>query len=49
MRQKNSATLAVIDMQIAFAEPSSDWFIPRYKEVEARVAQLVNAFEDSVV
>ena len=46
---KNAATLAVIDMQVAFAEPDSDWFIPRYKEVEAQVTQLVDAFEDSVV
>ena len=49
MREKNAATLAVIDMQIAFAEPSSGWFIPRYEEVEAKVAQLVDAFENSVV
>ena len=41
---KNAATLAVIDMQVAFAEPDSDWFIPRYKEVEAQVTQLVDAF-----
>lgn len=44
-----AATLAVIDMQVAFRDAGSDWAVPRYAEVEARVAQLVAAFDAPVV
>lgn len=41
--------LTVIDMQVAFQEPGSEWEVPRYDEVEARVRKLVDAFDQNVI
>lgn len=49
LKNNNSRVLAVIDMQTAFAHPKSEWFIPRYKNVEANVQRLVDAFNENVV
>jgi nicotinamidase-related amidase len=40
--------LAVIDMQQVFAEPGTDWFIPRFAEVVSPVAELVAALRPRV-
>lgn len=36
--------LAVIDMQIAFQDPSSEWFTPRYNKAAENVAKLAKDF-----
>jgi nicotinamidase-related amidase len=41
--------LVVIDMQVVFGDPSSQWFTPGYASVEPVVARLVEAFGDRVV
>lgn len=41
--------LVVIDMQAAFAEPSSVWAAPRYEEITPVIARLVKQFTDRVV
>jgi nicotinamidase-related amidase len=43
-----AAWLAVIDMQQVFAEPGTDWFIPRFAEVVGPVAELVAALRPRV-
>jgi len=43
------ATLAVIDMQVAFRDKHSDWGIPRYAEVAARIALLAERFRERVL
>lgn len=49
MPRLRDATLVAIDMQVAFAEPTSDWAIPRYDDVAERIAQLASSFGDRVV
>jgi len=44
-----SPWLVVIDMQVIFGEPGSDWFTPGYAEIEPRVVELVNAFGERVI
>jgi nicotinamidase-related amidase len=41
--------LVVIDMQVIFGEPTSQWFTPGYPDVEPRVKRLVQAFGDRVI
>jgi len=41
--------LVVIDMQVIFGEPGSDWFTPGYPEIEPRVVELVSAFGERVI
>jgi nicotinamidase-related amidase len=41
--------LVVIDMQVIFGDPTSQWFTPGYPDVEPRVTRLVEAFGDRVV
>ncbi len=41
--------LVVIDMQVAFGDPSSDWATPGYPYVERVVARLVERFAGRVV
>ncbi len=41
--------LVVIDMQVVFGEPGSDWFTPGYPAIESAVQQLVREFGDRVV
>jgi nicotinamidase-related amidase len=43
-----AAWLAVIDMQRVFAEPGTDWFVPRFAEVVEPVAELVAALRPRV-
>ncbi len=40
--------LAVIDMQQVFAEPGTDWFVPRFAEVVGPVTELVAALRPRV-
>ncbi|WP_171097967.1 cysteine hydrolase family protein [Ruegeria sp. HKCCD7255] len=41
--------LLVIDMQPAFSNPESPWFVPGYEDCAAKVARLVDAFGDRVL
>jgi len=41
--------LVVIDMQVIFGEPGSDWFTPGYPQIEPRVVELVHAFGERVI
>jgi nicotinamidase-related amidase len=41
--------LVVIDMQVVFGDPRSQWFTPGYASVEPVVARLVDAFGERVV
>lgn len=41
--------LVVIDMQVAFGDPTSEWFTPAYQEIEPTVDRLVQDFGDRVV
>src|ERR1700744_1582269 len=41
--------LVVIDMQVVFGDPSSQWFTPGYPLIEPTVAGLVAGFGDRVV
>ena len=41
--------LVVIDMQVVFGDPTSQWFTPGYPAIEPTVARLVEAFDDRVV
>ncbi|HEX4441987.1 MAG TPA: isochorismatase family cysteine hydrolase [Galbitalea sp.] len=41
--------LVVIDMQVVFGDPTSQWFTPGYPLIEPTVAALVAAFDDRVV
>lgn len=43
------AWLVVIDVQVIFGEPGSDWFTPGYPAIESRVAELIEAFGERVV
>ncbi|MFG2459988.1 cysteine hydrolase family protein [Streptomyces sp. NPDC048523] len=43
-----TGSLAVIDMQRAFAEPDSPWAAPRYAEAAAGVRRLLPAFAERV-
>jgi nicotinamidase-related amidase len=41
--------LVVIDMQVIFGRPSSQWFTPGYPAIEPIVARLVEAYGERVV
>lgn len=41
--------LVVIDMQVAFADQTSEWAVPEYRRAEAAIQQLILDFEDRVV
>jgi nicotinamidase-related amidase len=41
--------LVVIDMQVIFADPTSQWFTPGYPAIEPTVARLIEGFGDRVV
>jgi len=41
--------LVVIDMQVVFGDPGSEWFTPRFPEIVPAVRRLVDAFGDRVV
>lgn len=41
--------LVVIDMQVIFGMPGSDWFTPGYPQIEPTVQRLVAEFGDRVV
>ncbi len=41
--------LAVIDMQRVFADPSSEWWAPRFAEILEPIDRLVGRFEPDVV
>jgi len=41
--------LVVIDMQVIFGMPGSDWFTPGYPEIEPTVQRLVRGFGERVV
>jgi nicotinamidase-related amidase len=41
--------LVVIDMQVVFGDPESQWFTPGYSQIEPTVAKLVHHFGDRVV
>jgi len=41
--------LVVIDMQVVFGDPGSQWFTPGYPHIEPTVAKLVDHFADRVV
>ena len=41
--------LVVVDLQVIFASPDSDWFTPGFATILPRVQQLVRAFGDRVV
>jgi nicotinamidase-related amidase len=41
--------LVVIDMQVIFGTPGSEWFTPGYPDIEPTVQRLVGAFGDRVV
>lgn len=45
----SSPWLVVIDMQVAFAEPTSVWGVPGYDEVEQVIEALRERFDDRVV
>jgi nicotinamidase-related amidase len=45
----SAPVLVVIDMQVIFGRPSSQWFTPGYPAIEPTVARLVHAFGDRVV
>ncbi len=41
--------LVVIDMQVIFGSPSSEWFTPGYPLIEPTVARLVESFGERVI
>jgi nicotinamidase-related amidase len=41
--------LVVIDMQVIFGDPTSQWATPGYASIEPTVASLVSAFGDRVI
>ncbi len=41
--------LVVIDMQVIFGDPTSQWFTPGYGDIEPTVARLVREFGDRVI
>jgi nicotinamidase-related amidase len=41
--------LVVIDMQVVFGDPKSQWFTPGYPVIESTVARLVTTFGDRVI
>jgi nicotinamidase-related amidase len=41
--------LVVIDMQVIFGDPTSQWFTPGYGDIEPTVAKLVFGFGDRVI
>jgi nicotinamidase-related amidase len=41
--------LVVIDMQVVFGDPTSQWFTPGYPQIEPTVGRLVAAFGERVV
>ncbi|MBK4348294.1 cysteine hydrolase family protein [Lacisediminihabitans changchengi] len=41
--------LVVIDMQVVFGDPGSEWFTPGYPQIEPTVARLVEHYGDRVV
>jgi nicotinamidase-related amidase len=43
-----AAWLAVIDMQRVFAEPGTDWFVPRFAQITGPVTGLVAAYRPRV-
>jgi nicotinamidase-related amidase len=43
-----AAWLAVIDMQRVFAEPGTDWFVPRFAQITGPVTDLVAAYRPRV-
>jgi nicotinamidase-related amidase len=43
------AWLVVIDMQVVFGEPGSEWFTPGYPDIEPAVTKLFRAFDERVV
>jgi nicotinamidase-related amidase len=47
-RAEPAAWLAVIDMQRVFAEPGTDWFVPRFAEITGPVTDLVAAYRPRV-
>lgn len=49
MGRLDRATFVAIDMQVAFAEPTSDWAVPRYDEVAENIAKLAADFGERVV
>lgn len=44
-----SPWLVVIDMQTAFADPTSEWAVPAYPEIVPVISSLVDAFGERVV
>lgn len=45
----SAAWLVVVDMQAAFAEPTSDWAVDGYASIEPVVSELAERFGDRVV
>jgi nicotinamidase-related amidase len=41
--------LVVIDMQVVFGEPTSQWFTPGYPDIEPAVARLIEKFGERVI
>jgi nicotinamidase-related amidase len=45
----NEPWLVVIDMQVIFGDPTSEWFTPGYPRIEPTVARLVEAYSPRVI